>query len=138
LRQHDPVNEVLLHPTVTQDLEEVHGWLRDDLVVVVRMLLDLYLLELLHHLFVVAEGHIRIQSEHGLLQTLVLGLLMAETSTTYENGCGWVILKKVVDVVLVLVLLSVLLERLSLLFYILHTLVKGVLRTHFWQLGHLG
>jgi hypothetical protein len=63
---------------------------------------------------------------------------MAETSTTHEDGCGRVLLKEVVDIVLVLVLLSVLLERLSLFLYILHTLVEGVLRAHFWELGHLG
>lgn len=100
------------------------------------MLLDLQLLELLHHLLVVAEGHVRIQSEHGRLGALILGL--ADTSTTREDGCGRVLLKEVVDVVLVLVLLSVLLERLRLLLYILHTLVEGVLWAHFRQLGHLG
>ena len=109
LRHHDSVNEIFLHPAVAQDLEEVHGWLRNDLVVVVGMLLDLKLLELLHHLLVVAKGHVRIQSEHGWLRTLVLRLLMAGTSTSYENGCGRVLLKEVVYVVLVLVLLSILL-----------------------------
>ena len=138
MRQHDPVNEVLLHPAVAQDLEEVHGWLRDDLVVVVRVLLDLQLLELLHHLLVVAEGHVRIQSEHGWLRPLILRLLMAETPATYEDGGGRVLLKEVVDVVLVLVLLSVLLERLSLLLDVLNTLVEGVLRAHFRELRHLG
>ena len=56
----------------------------------------------------------------------------------YEDGGGRVLLKEVVDVVLVLVLLSVLLERLSFFLDVLHTLVEGVLRAHFWELGHLG
>jgi hypothetical protein len=100
------------------------------------VLLDLQLLELLHHLLVVTEGHVRIQSEHGRLRTLILGL--AGTPATCEDGRGRVLLKEVVDVILVLVLLSVLLECLRLLLYILHTLVEGVLWAHFRKLGHLG
>ena len=100
------------------------------------MLLDLQLLELLHHLLVVTEGHVRIQSEHGWLRALILGL--AGTPTTCEDGRCRILLKEVVDVILVLVLLSILLQRLRLLLYILHTLIEGVLWAHFREFGHLG
>ena len=100
------------------------------------MFLDLQLLELLHHLLVIAERHVRIQSEHGRLRALILGL--AGTPTTCEYGCGRVLLKEVVDVILILVLLSILFERLRFLLYILHTLIEGVLWAHFREFGHLG
>ena len=89
----------------------------------------------MQQLLVAAQTQIRIQRVK-LLTCPVCSLLLAGHHRV-GNGCGWVVLKEIVDIILILLIDPVLLQSLSLLLYVIDSFVEWFLGTHFRQTGRL-